>query len=276
MIPLTTTKIEEKENVNKSSKPEGRKTLFEIQAGLEDIFDTLEENGGELTPELEEALAVHENDLKDKLSGYVYAVRKMKSEIEACKTEKKRIDDIKKRNEKNVSYMNGAIKDAVIRFGSSNKSGSKFIDLGLNKITVRKSNASKLDEDSIEAIIASASEYLAKLQEEDKIEEAYGDPESLVRNLLKFINDELSEPSLDGSRSINVTADDLCKIKCSVTIEDTLIGLLLDYEDLMMDVAAGNAEIKNETSIAYAKEIIEKGEDFRFLSPSEEYNVLIK
>lgn len=43
-------------------------SIYNITAELEDIFLELEENGGELTPELEERLAITQDNLKEKLN----------------------------------------------------------------------------------------------------------------------------------------------------------------------------------------------------------------
>ena len=41
--------------------------IWQIQQDLLDIFNELEDNGGELTPELEEKLAVTQEDFKNKI-----------------------------------------------------------------------------------------------------------------------------------------------------------------------------------------------------------------
>ena len=45
--------------------------IYNITAELEDIFLELEENDGELTPELEERLAITQDNLKEKLNNYL-------------------------------------------------------------------------------------------------------------------------------------------------------------------------------------------------------------
>ena len=44
--------------------------IFQIEQELKELFDTLEENGGELTPELEEALAISQTDFVNKIKSY--------------------------------------------------------------------------------------------------------------------------------------------------------------------------------------------------------------
>lgn len=45
-------------------------SIYNITTELEDIFLELEENGGELTPELEERLTITQDNLKSKLDSY--------------------------------------------------------------------------------------------------------------------------------------------------------------------------------------------------------------
>lgn len=261
-------------NPSQSPIQEKKATLFSIQADLEAIFDTLEENGGELTPELEEALCVTQENLNNKLSGYVSACKRTKLEITACKDEKKRIGDVQKRNEKRLEAMNLAIRDAVLRFGSVNKSGNKFVDLGLNKITVSPSKAVVLDEEFIESVIVFATEFLNQLNDEGKLEEEYSDLENMIADMLKFVNDKMQDKF--GEEAREVTMNDFATIQCSITVTDSLAGLIVDSNKMVEALANNKAEIKNATNITYAKQLIEQGNEIQFASPSPEYTVLIK
>lgn len=59
--------------------------IYNITAELEDIFIELEENGGELTPELEERLAITQESLTSKLDSYRKAYTVLNLEAESCK-----------------------------------------------------------------------------------------------------------------------------------------------------------------------------------------------
>ena len=59
--------------------------IYNITAELEDIFLELEENGGKLTPELEERLAITQESLKFKLDSYRKAYTVLNLEAESCK-----------------------------------------------------------------------------------------------------------------------------------------------------------------------------------------------
>ena len=56
--------------------------IFEIQQELLDIFAELEENGGELTEELEQKLNVTQENFKTKVKGYSDVIKVNKSEID--------------------------------------------------------------------------------------------------------------------------------------------------------------------------------------------------
>lgn len=60
-------------------------TLREIIDQTSELESILEQSGGELTPELEQALEQITKDLENKIDGYGYLMRKMKANIEASK-----------------------------------------------------------------------------------------------------------------------------------------------------------------------------------------------
>lgn len=60
-------------------------SIYNITTELEDIFLELEENGGELTPELEERLAITQDNLKEKLNNYRKAYTMLNLDAESCK-----------------------------------------------------------------------------------------------------------------------------------------------------------------------------------------------
>ena len=77
--------------------------IYNITTELEDIFLELEENGGELTPELEERLAITQDNLKSKLDGYRKAYTMFNLEAESCKKEEQRLAVLRKTKEKAIA-----------------------------------------------------------------------------------------------------------------------------------------------------------------------------
>lgn len=70
--------------------------LYQITDALHAIEETLLENGGELTPELEEALNAMEGALEAKVDGIAGLVQHLARMSEAAKAEEKRLADLAK------------------------------------------------------------------------------------------------------------------------------------------------------------------------------------
>ena len=66
-------------------------TLYGITAELNGILAQLEELGGEITPELEQALAINEEQFVAKAEDYGHAILNLKGMAAAAKAEKERL-----------------------------------------------------------------------------------------------------------------------------------------------------------------------------------------
>ena len=110
-----------------------KKTLYNITEDALTIYEDLETNGGELTPEIEEALTINKGELESKGIAYLEIIGQTKSYISRVDEEIKRLQAIKKRNNKLVDNLNGRLFDAQQIFGD--------FDLGLTTVTTRKSES---------------------------------------------------------------------------------------------------------------------------------------
>lgn len=124
--------------------------IFQLSAELQDIFNELEENGGELTPELEKRLQINQADVNDKVETYTKVIAQLNSDIELIKNERKRLDDLKKRKENTIERIKKLILYAIDMFGTTNKSGSKYIDFGTGKVSTRLSESIEIDDEGYE------------------------------------------------------------------------------------------------------------------------------
>ena len=70
--------------------------IYNIQQDLLAIFDELEENGGELTPELEEQLNISQEEFRDKIKSYSNVIKMLENDIYNIKEEKARLSDLQK------------------------------------------------------------------------------------------------------------------------------------------------------------------------------------
>lgn len=126
--------------------------IWQIQQDLLDIFNELEENGGELTEELEQQLAISQEDFRSKVENYTNVIKSVKADIAAIDQESKRLAELKKSKTAMVDRLSKVIIEAVDRFGETTKNGGKFFDYGTGKVSIRNSQKVELDENKLEAI----------------------------------------------------------------------------------------------------------------------------
>ena len=129
--------------------------IWQIQQELLDIFNELEENGGELTPELEDKLNITQSEFKNKIENYLYVIKQTESDINACDAEAKRLTALKKSKQNTIDRIKSIMAKAIEQFGDENKNGNRFIDLGTAKITVRTSDKVIVNDDFAENLVNS-------------------------------------------------------------------------------------------------------------------------
>lgn len=121
--------------------------IFKISQDLLNTFQELEDNGGELTEELESKLLISQTDFKTKLDSYTKVIKIAESDINACDLEIKRLQAVKKSKQAAIDRLNKIIVWAVEMFGDTTKSGGKFVDLGTGKIQVRLTDKVEVNEE---------------------------------------------------------------------------------------------------------------------------------
>ena len=130
--------------------------IWQIQQDLLAVFDELEENGGELTEELEERLSIGQENFKSKVEGYVNVIKQIKSDIAAIDQESKRLAELKKSKNAVIERLTKVLVPAIQNFGDVSKSGSAFVDYGTGKVSIRSTQKVELDDDKLECM---ANEY---------------------------------------------------------------------------------------------------------------------
>lgn len=110
-------------------------TLFNITAEQKRINDALMESGGELTPELEEALVINAENFAVKAEGYAISIHQFEAYAEAADAEIKRLMALKE-------SAQGAVKRLKdnLAYGME-VMGYDKVDMGLHKISFRTSIA---------------------------------------------------------------------------------------------------------------------------------------
>ena len=126
--------------------------IFEIKQELQTIFDELEENGGELTPELAEQLLIKQEEFKDKVEAYTNAIKLLEGDVALIKNEQKRLKELVDRKQKTIDKLKDIILLAVDQFGEVNRNNVKFLDYGTGQVSIRRSKAVDVDSHVLETI----------------------------------------------------------------------------------------------------------------------------
>lgn len=217
--------------------------LYEIEQELLDIYNELEENGGELTPELEEKLLLTQDNFKTKLNGYVNVINEINSRIDACKTEEKRISALRKSREKSINRLKEIVQRCVINFGDINKSGNYFIELDTCKLATRGSDSLEFDEQRIEDLIYCVHRYIMDYN----IYSEATDKEILNGINGIYTNKVLAPRGIDISDVILFTLDDLALFRLNITFN--INGNLLLTDTKLCDSISTyiNTKLENGT-----------------------------
>lgn len=126
--------------------------IFDIEQTLLDIYSELEENGGELTEELENQLEITQADFNSKVQSYTNLIKSIESDIDLIAKEEARLKDLKERKKKSIERLSKIVINAIDMFGDCTKSGTKFIDFGTSKISIRTTKKVEVDETAVNAI----------------------------------------------------------------------------------------------------------------------------
>ena len=117
--------------------------LYELTAEQARIEALLEENGGEITPEIEEALTLTAEALPKKVDGYGVLIRQFAAAEAACDAEIKRLQALKKTAQNAQRGMKDRILYAMQAFGYDKLTGE------ITKFSTRSSKAVEIDEEEL-------------------------------------------------------------------------------------------------------------------------------
>ena len=115
--------------------------LYQLTAEQARIEDLLEQNGGEITPEIEEALTLTAEALPKKVDGYGVLIRQFAAAEAACDAEIKRLQALKKTAQNAQRGMKDRILYAMQSFGFDKLAGET------TKFSTRASKAVEIDEE---------------------------------------------------------------------------------------------------------------------------------
>lgn len=218
--------------------------IYQLSQELLSIFDEIEENGGELTPELEEQLNITQDTFREKIKSYADVIKTLDNDIVDIKAEKARLNDLQKSKEKTIERLKKIVADAIDTFGDSTKTGGKFIDYGTGKISVRQTQSVEIDEDITNRFInryLSAIKWYANNNQLDTVS-----PDEV----LEYCNSLSPDEEDNNEELINLNYDDLSLLKANVEL-DISVDQLLNTE-IGMKLAKAISEFTSFTCKAKA------------------------
>ena len=116
-------------------------TLYTIENDFIQLMQQVEEMDGEITPEMDEQLAITEAQRDGKSIAYLSIITKVDSETTLIDNEIKRLQALKKRNNNIVTKLQSRLLDAVNLFGSYSVNLTKFGTRKSTSVNVEDINA---------------------------------------------------------------------------------------------------------------------------------------
>lgn len=183
-------------------------SIYNIQQDLYAIIEIIEENEGIVDDELLQQLSITEAEFKNKIEAYTNVIKSLETDITAIKEEKARLDSLKVSKEKTIDRLKKVIVEAINAFGDTAKSGSKFIDYGTGKVSIRKSESIEVDDDKLESFAKGFVNYCNWLQYQNTFDQTDNHINQLLSYCLDNQNvqindDELVELNADLSLKVN-------------------------------------------------------------------------
>jgi len=210
-------------------------SIFDIEKDLQDIFEELEENGGELTPELEEKLELNGQEVTRKVKSYVGYIQKLQADQATIKAEQDRLKALSESKQKTIDNISHLVLYALDKFGNEDKKGKKYFDWGTGKVTTRKSTSIETNDNKLAnisdilAVSFSNAIYTNEISQHDSIDE-----DALMDAITHTVYN-------DDASSIEVEIEDLDDVIINVTAPIKLTDLLKsDGYQMMANLGAVN------------------------------------
>lgn len=185
--------------------------IYQISQELLSIFDELEENGGELTPELEGQLNITQEEFKDKIKSYSNVVKMLENDIIDIKAENARLNDLKKSKEKTIERLKKIIINAIELFGDTTKSGSKYLDYGTGKVSIRNIKVVEVEEDVTERFVNRALTCLRWYQQNNQLETI------TASDVLDYCNSK--SPCEEDEEITVLSEEDIATIRADINLD---------------------------------------------------------
>lgn len=179
------------------------RNIFEISEEYLYLIEQLEENGGELTPELEERLKITKDDLEQKIKAYHHIITVNTSDAVAIDLEIERLNKVKKVKANTIERLKDNLLQATLMFGYDGKSGNKKLDYDTLKLFTQNTKSVLLDdEENFEVPAYTAYNISSRFTKTEvkKIEDLLGTGELKTT---KFVSKEAIKKAIEQGETVN-------------------------------------------------------------------------
>lgn len=176
------------------------KNIFDIEREYEDILSIIEDNEGEITPEITEKLSINESELEDKLRNYKHIIDRYKYEKEYVKDEQERLRNKIASRENTIRFLKNNIVETLKIYGIKSNTNYKLKYPDFTVYT-RDSKSIDYDDNKLEFVI-------------DKLEnENYSYNQTDIINNLINVEFTVEVPIVDYKYFINKCNDNKYEVK---------------------------------------------------------------
>lgn len=146
------------------------KALYHIENEFLELMSLVEQADGELTPEVEEALAINDEDFERKAIGYFKYITVEDNFTRGIDHEINRLQKLKEERQRGINKLKKNLLSALLLYGEENpKTGVKSRDFGICKMSTRRNpRIDILEEDVIDTKYCDFSISVKKLDKEKR------------------------------------------------------------------------------------------------------------
>ena len=122
-------------------------SIFKLQQEYLDMMNEIEDNEGELTPELEEQLAINIDSFEDKMGNYADLIDFLKSQVTMNKDKIEAIVKLSNTSSNLIDRLKSNMRDALQLYGEDGKSGNKILNIEGHKFYTRKNELVRVQDE---------------------------------------------------------------------------------------------------------------------------------
>lgn len=196
-------------------------SIWDIDSKFQSLIEEIEENGGEFTEEQEQELQLTQEEFNEKIDSYCAIIDKYKNYTDACKAEKKRINEIQKVRENIVTKLKNILLDAVDKYGIVGRNNNKTFETATRKLFTKVLSSLNVDEERTNTLTKYFIEYANELYINGVLD---GNDEEVLSTIVDVINQIAKSELGDDYQPFNV--NDIKSVKISFNVELELSDLL--------------------------------------------------